>query len=872
MSKASSLSESREPLPWWIVSLLSAIAAMVVAFGLLFVPIRWLWLPGIGLVVFLLMLRRNPAAWYRRMAGAAFGAAIITTGTPSISGVISIDAGSFAAFVMDSGAGIQGFLFVTAVVFGCLDFLSRRPERTVSDLSRNVDQHQTAVDGNVTADKVEFHQHSHGSPSEQPTAAVDESDSPAQELESATRETVDSSGSETAIEKRTWKEMPFPVSKLPRTGEHLVGRTKEKASLTRAWNNPKTCIVQIVAPGGVGKTQLVKKWRESLLDRAGHGGAVRVYDWSFYSQGTQQQASADDFFAKALEWFGETDLEKYKDPWSKGERLAELVRQQRTLLILDGMEPLQHPPGPMAGELTDPSIKALLQGLSVARHSVSNHETESRATLGLCIVTTREAVPTLDEMSEPKRVTVDLDSLSPQAGAELLGHYGVTGEPDELRQASVDVDGHALALILLGTYLKSRCRGDVRRRSEALLFKGHERYAAHAHKVMASYEAWFEQQDDTSRAAVAILRLMGLFNRPADAGCLAALRAEPRIPGLTEALFVGDRDDLWQRAIERLRAARLLADDSSALDSGPSALDSLDAHPLRREHFAEQLASGGRQPTDGTAGLGNAKESAGLRPPLAADLQDAAREAHRRLYEHLKQSAPELPDNLNDMMPLYHAVAHGCKAGLWDDSFQVIAQRIWRGNEVYSLHKLGAFGVDLAALSGFFDQMWNKTVSELNEDNRLSVINVAGFNLRAVGRLRESAGPIESPLYGYVKRSDWRNAAIKASNLSELSLTLGDVSSAVRQGEQSVELADRGGDAFMRMATRTTLAAALHAAGGKRGSRGAGEAGETRRQGSLLVSPSQPSARPRRCNRRGSRSIPCSTRRQATGTAICCWI
>mgnify|MGYP005738945157 CR=1 FL=1 len=38
-------------------------------------------------------------------------------------------------------------------------------------------------------------------------------------------------------------------------------------------------------------------------------------------------------------------------------------------------------------------------------------------------------------------------------------------------------------------------------------------------------------------------------------------------------------------------------------------------------------------------------------------------EAHRRLYEHLKQSAPQRPDNLNDMMPLYHAVAHGCKAG-----------------------------------------------------------------------------------------------------------------------------------------------------------------------------------------------------------------
>lgn len=189
-------------------------------------------------------------------------------------------------------------------------------------------------------------------------------------------------------------------------------------------------------------------------------------------------------------------------------------------------------------------------------------------------------------MSEPKRVTIDLDTLSPQAGAELLAHYGVTGKRDELQQASVDVDGHALALILLGTYLKTRCGGDVRRRSEALLFDGHERYAAHAHKVMSSYETWFEKQDDTGRAAVAILRLAGLFNRPADPGCLAALRAEPPIPGLTEALFAGNRDELWQRAVERLRTVRLLADDDSGTDS-------LDAHPLVREFFERRLQDEG---------------------------------------------------------------------------------------------------------------------------------------------------------------------------------------------------------------------------------------------------------------------------------------
>ena len=64
-----------------------------------------------------------------------------------------------------------------------------------------------------------------------------------------------------------------------------------------------------------------------------------------------------------------------------------------------------------------------------------------------------------------------------------------------------------------------------------------------------------------------------------------------------------------------------------------------------------------------------------------------------------------------------------------------------------------------------------------------------------------------------VKQEDWKNAAISASNLSELELTLGEVAGAVGDAEQSVTYADRSGDAFQRMATRTTHADALHQAG-----------------------------------------------------------
>jgi len=476
---------------------------------------------------------------------------------------------------------------------------------------------------------------------------------------------VDLPGGEDSVP--SWKENPFPPSRLPRTGEHLIGREQELKDLTRAWKERRTNIVQIVAPGGVGKTQLVKKWRESFLDEGDRGGgAVRAFDWSFYVHGTEQQASADDFFDQALRWFGEPDPTSVGDPWAKGARLAQLVKEQPTLLILDGLEPLQHPPGAQEGELSDLSLQVLLRGLGVRNP-------------GMCVVTTRAAVPDLDAMSEPWRVTVDLNTLTSEAGASLLRLYGVTGSEEELRQASDDVQGHALALILLGTYLRNACGGDVVRRSEALLFAGSERYAAHAHKVMASYEAWLEREDDIGQAAVAILHLIGLFNRPADSGCVATLRAEPPIPRLTKALFVRDRERTWNRAVERLRAARLLAEGSV-----PSTQYSvLDAHPLVREHFAGQLEE--RHP-------------------------DAARKAHRRLYEHLKQSAPEHPDNLNDMMPLYHAVAHGCKAELWQEAFDDVYMKMIHRRDARSFYSWRRFGkntLELATLSCFFKRTWH---------------------------------------------------------------------------------------------------------------------------------------------------------------------
>ncbi|MDH3602884.1 MAG: hypothetical protein OEU26_25000, partial [Candidatus Tectomicrobia bacterium] len=187
------------------------------------------------------------------------------------------------------------------------------------------------------------------------------------------------------------------------------------------------------------------------------------------------------------------------------------------------------------------------------------------------------------------------------------------------------------------------------------------------------------------------------------------------------------------------------------------------------------------------------------------------REAHHRLYDHLKQSASERPDTLQDMMPLYHAIAHGCQAGLHQEALdQIYYDRIKRGDESFSLHKLGAMGTDLSALSSFFASPWSKLLGNLPTYDQGIVIGETAYCLGELGRLAEAKQPMHRALEIWIENKLWENAARQTRNLSELYLMLGNISAAVRVAEQSVELADRSDDVFERLTNRTKIADALH--------------------------------------------------------------
>jgi len=136
---------------------------------------------------------------------------------------------------------------------------------------------------------------------------------------------------------------------------------------------------------------------------------------------------------------------------------------------------------------------------------------------------------------------------------------------------------------------------------------------------------------------------------------------------------------------------------------------------------------------------------------------------------------------------------------------------------------------ELTALAAFFDRPWDRPSAQLREADRAWLLNEAGFVLRALGRLAEAVEPMRAGLKAIKEQEDWKEAAIHASNLSELTLSLGAVADAVAAGEESVELADRSGDDEERMVDRTTLADALHQANRREESAAAFREAETMR-------------------------------------------
>lgn len=566
----------------------------------------------------------------------------------------------------------------------------------------------------------------------------------------------------------------FDITRLPQTGPLLFGRQPQLRKLDTAWKGDGINLVAFRAGAGTGKSALVRVWAEMMAEHS-YRGAERVLAWSFYSQGagqdvaggdTRRFVSSDPFIAFALKFFGDEAMaNSAASPWDKARRLAELINQRRTLLLLDGVEPLQCADKQADhGALRDPAMQTLLRHLSLKNK-------------GLCVVTTREPLTDLDgSRFKDKVIREDLDQLTVDSGRALLRVARVRGDDTELQAAVKELNCNALAVTLLGVLLgetPTHHIGGVRDLPAAF---GDDAAGGQARRVIQALAERLGRGPEQD-----LLHLLGLLDRPLTAESFAALMEPPGIPELTESLSE-QTDQQRQATLTRLRELRLLSRESK------HAPGELDAHPAVRDHFADHLQQ---------------------------EHLEAWKEGHRRLYQHLADSAEHQPDTLAGLQPLYQAVAHGCQAGLHEEACaNIYRDRILRGGqEAFSTFVLGAIGADLGAVACFFLRQWDRLASELSKEDQGWLLGQAAFRLRALGRLTEALEPMRAGVDMRVARENWKNAAISASNLSQLELTLGDLDAAILDGEQGVGFADRSEYDFWRMVCRISLADALHQAG-----------------------------------------------------------
>ena len=579
---------------------------------------------------------------------------------------------------------------------------------------------------------------------------------------------------------------------LPITARKLVGRKRELETFRRAWESEQTRVLWVVGYGGTGKSALVNAWLNEMQDK-GYDGAQKVLAWSFYSQGTKENlVSADLFVNTALGWLGD-DSPPSLNLWARGLRLASLIKRERFLLVLDGLEPLQYPLSAphVGGRITDDSIRALIEELAKPDWQ------------GLCLITTR--VPLTDlgrfqaegagsgdrdpgaagaaDQSTVERL--DLENLNERDGADLLQDL-IRREADfrELQAAVREVEGHALAITLLGNYLRDVHSGDLAGRFDLDRLTVEVREGGHARRIMATYAAWLERNERLPELTV--LRLIGLFDRPAEPEAMKALLADPRMRTFTGELEQGT--NAWNGAADALRAMGLLNREF------PDLPGTLDAHPLVREHFRDQLRT---------------------------EHETWWLQGNRTLFDFYLGQAPPQPDDSRGMNMLYAAVTHGCAAELYQQVIDdVLLERIWRDRRTnFSTRRLGMTGSDLVALSNFFyPRQWTvlRTPS-LTPRARVLVLTNAGVRLRQLGRLvdaRDCFGAVVREIDPQQARAEeLEDASYAAAQYCELLVIAGKLTGgadesegALFNGQRAVEYSDRGGDSYFSMHARSSLA------------------------------------------------------------------
>jgi len=543
----------------------------------------------------------------------------------------------------------------------------------------------------------------------------------------------------------------------------LIGRVDFKEDLFRALKDDNLSVLGIIADGGIGKTALIYDWLSRL--EADKYDLSHIYAWPFYDMERHKTTTSSDFFIHAFEHFGDIPEQKFINVEDdKAYLLLDKLKSNKTILVLDGLEVLQHTLDENRGQLKlkDRALHTFLQSISTLCRDQANR---------LVIITSR--LPILDLQGTLGYRELPLKPLTPSDGAKLLSQLSVGGCQEELEQASSEFEGHCLSLVLLGKIIANWFSdAQIRNRHQVCSIASNpvpvdpenKVYWEHAQRVMAFYEQEISEKKD-----IIMLQMMGLFHSPMLTHQRDHLIKHTKFASSLQ--YLSPRE--WNMLARKLEKYGLLAP-----ENGLQQRIQWDCHPLIRENFRNMLR----------------KDA------------DAWHEAHQVLFDYFQKVAEPQPSSLSGLIPLYRAVHHGCLAQDYTDALSVYRHRILRHEaQGYSTNRLGAAAEDIACLQGFFD-----TNTNLDTKNLAWLWSRMAFCQTCRGHIDEAVHNRKKQLKFCIEHNDITNAASASENLSALHVFGGDLYQAEEAANNAINFALDTNDWGQEMRGRCRLGAVFY--------------------------------------------------------------
>jgi len=519
--------------------------------------------------------------------------------------------------------------------------------------------------------------------------------------------------------------------------ENFVGREEYLETIASWYKNPDVRIGALIGWGGVGKSALVRKWYDNL--KANKIQPDGIFWWGFY-----RNAYLEQFLNALLRYVsgGQIEPGEIKGTWEKVERIKENISRGAYLIILDGLEEMQEgKSGDEFGKMTHRECTELLHYLA----DVPKSE-------GLCLITTRYPLKDLEDWENRSYENRSLVDLSIPDALLMLKKRDINGSDDDMTEVINRYKGHALSLTSVAGYLNRYYDGDIKQAPQVQFVLNDKKRFEDVNKLLSRYA---EKMSDAERV---FLNIFSLFRQEITERDFAEVFRK-RIEDVNDAIVkMGELD--FRDLISGLVDWRLIScDETKKLYT---------THPLIKSYFESDFR------------------------------QDNRMLCHKRMYQYFGEHAPQQPETLQEMQPLFEQVYHGCAAGLYDEVFDdVYKEKINRGNEFFITDKLGAWETDLSLIKTFFpegDLSQMPLVSKRDWQSWLP--NEAGLSLKNIGRPKEAEEPFLTGIKMMIEDEDWKNASVGYQNLADLQFRTGEIESGLESAQKALDLAEKAKDDF----------------------------------------------------------------------------